>query len=229
MAAKSGIFDLIFKGGSKAVKEMSKGAGSAAKKAPSNVRVVPPAKSAAPKYGSSTQRYIEETGRPRIYNARPVPKKVAPVKKAVPSQSPLRGTTLSSRDVVGRIPKSVIAKARKAEAANKAAYSKSLAKPLEMKKPAPAKKVAPAKRTPAELAQMGRAEAAAKAARMQKLKAERAPVPASGTIPVKKAQPGRVSPETARKLAVMNKNKTYTQRRDAVRMLPAKPPVKKFR
>jgi len=97
------------------------------------------------------------------------------------------------------------------------------------KKAVPAKKMAPVKRTPAELAQMGKEAGAAKAARMQKLKAERSPVPASGTIPVKKAQPGRVSPETARKLAVMNKNKTYTQRRDAVRMLPAKPPVKKFR
>jgi hypothetical protein len=102
-------------------------------------------------------------------------------------------------------------------------------RPAPAKKAAPAKKMAPAKKLPEELARMGRAEAAAKAARMQKLKAEKAPVPASGKIPVKKAQPGRVSPETARKLAVMNKNKTYTQRRDAVRMLPAKPPVKKFR
>lgn len=104
------------------------------------------------------------------------------------------------------------------------------ARPLA-KKAVPTKPMGPmpAKRTPAELAQMGKAAGAAKAARMQKLKAEKAPVPARGAIPVKKAQPGRVSPETARKLAVMNKNKTYTQRKDAVRMLPAKPPVKKFR
>ena len=202
MAAKSGIFDLIFKGGSKAIKETSKGAGSAAKNAPSNVKVVPRTTMVTGGNTARAKKYYAETGRPKVVNGRPIPpslmmaakkavpaKKVAPVKKAVPSQSPLRGTTLSSRDVVGRIPKSVIAKARKAEAANKAAYSKSLAKPLEMKKPAPAKK----------------------------------------TAPVKKTQPVRVSPETARKLAVMNKNKTYTQRRDAVRMLPAKPPVKKFR
>jgi hypothetical protein len=202
MAAKSGIFDFILKGGSKAVKEMSKGT---AKSPSSNMKVVKPETLTGTRGTvAKAQKYYAETGRPKVVNGRPIPpsmlrptpakkavpaKKVAPVKKAVPSQSPLRGTTLSSRDVVGRIPKSVIAKARKAEAANKAAYSKSLAKPLEMKKPAPAKKA----------------------------------------VPVKKAQPGRVSPETARKLAVMNKNKTYTQRRDAVRMLPAKPPVKKFR
>jgi hypothetical protein len=181
MAAKSGIFDLIFKG---AAKNVGKAAGKAAtpmpkKAAPAkptppgrfgpNVKVLP---GNGPKRGpmGRMDKYMDETGRPAMINARPLAKKTAP-----------------------------------------------------------AKKMAPAKRTPAELAQMGRAEAAAKAARMQKLKAEKAPVPASGKIPVKKAQPGRVSPETARKLAVMNKNKTYTQRRDAVRMLPAKPPVKKFR
>jgi hypothetical protein len=154
MAAKSGILDLIFKGAAKNVgKAAGKGAGSAAKNAPSNVKVVPRTTMATGGSIARAKKYYAETGRPKVVNGRPIPpslmppakkavpaKKVAPVKKDVPSQSPLRGTTLSSRDVVGRIPKSVIAKARKAEAANKAAYSKSLAKPLEMKKPAPAKK-----------------------------------------------------------------------------------------
>jgi hypothetical protein len=187
MAAKSGIFDFVFKSGAKAAKEMTKGTkpaqrgvGAMPKKATPakptppgrfgpNVKVLP---GNGPKRGpmGRMDKYMDETGRPAMINATPL------AKKAVP-----------------------------------------------------AKKMAPAKRTPAELAQMGKAAGAAKAARMQKLKAEKAPVPPRGAIPVKKAQPGRVSPETARKLAVMNKNKTYTQRRDAVRMLPAKPPVKKFR
>ena len=116
------------------------------------------------------------------------------------------------------------------------------ARPLA-KKAVPTKPMGPmpAKKTPEELARMGRAEAAAKAARMQaakkaerydryqKLKAEKAVAPAKKAVPVKKAQPGRVSPETARKLAVLQKNATYAQRKDAVRRLPAKPPVKKFR
>ncbi len=183
MAAKSGIFDFVFKSGAKAAKQMSKGAAKTPKSAAPgrvgpNVNVLPSSPGAATSAGR-TRNYIAETGRPKVVNGRPIPN--------------------------------------------------SLMRPAPAKKAAPAKKMAPAKRTPAELAQMGKAAGAAKAARMQKLKAEKAPVPPRGAIPVKKAQPGRVSPETARKLAVMNKNKTYTQRRDAVRMLPAKPPVKKFR
>ena len=205
MAAKSGILDLIFKGGSKVAKEMSKGAKPAAggvagaakmpkKAAPAkptpsrpgvrfgpNVNVLP---GNGPKRGpmGRMDKYMDETGRPAMINARPLAKKAAP-----------------------------------------------------------AKKMLPAKPTAEELARIGRAEAAAKAARMQaakkaerydryqKLKAEKAVAPPKKAVPVKKAQPGRVSPETARKLAVLQKNATYAQRKDAVRRLPAKPPVKKFR
>ena len=218
MAAKSGIFDFILKGASKnmgkaapkAVNNMPKNVGRSAAKPASgrvgpNLNVLPSSPGAATSAGR-TRNYIAETGRPMVVNGRPIPN--------------------------------------------------SLMRPAPAKKAAHAKKMAPAKKIREQLARMGRAEAIAKAARtqmtketkmaqakertaaryaakkaerMQKLKAEKAPVPPKGAIPVKKAQPGRVSPETARKLAVMNKNKTYTQRRDAVRMLPAKPPVKKFR
>lgn len=173
MAAKAGIFDLIFKSGAKAAKEVSKGTGAAAKKAPSNMKVLPRTTMASGGNIARSNKYYAETGRPRVVNGRPLP------------PSMMRPTP---------------------------------------KKAAPVKKMSPARPTSEEFARMGKAEAAAKAARMPQK-----PAPAKKAVPVKKAAPGRVSPETARKLAVLQKNATYAQRKDAVRRLPAKPPVKKFR
>ena len=96
MAAKSGILDLIFKSGAKAAKEVSRGTGSVAKKAPSNMKVVPPktptgTRGAIPR----AKKYYAETGRPKIANGRPLPpsmgrpipaKKAAPVKKMSPAK-----------------------------------------------------------------------------------------------------------------------------------------------
>ena len=177
MAAKSGIFDFVFKSGAKAAKEMAKGTkptqrgvGQMAKSPSSNMKVVPPKTPAGTGGGiAKAKKYYAETGRPKVVNGRPLPPSMMrpiPAKKTAPG--PISPETAAKM-------------AKKMSPAKRS--------PLEMKKPAPAKKA----------------------------------------VPVKKAQPGRVSPETARKLAVVKKNDMYDQRRDAVRMLPAKPPVKKFR
>ena len=168
MAAKAGIFDLIFKSGAKAAKEMSKGAkpaaggvAGAAKKAPSNMKVVPPktptgTRGAIPR----AKKYYEETGRPKIANGRPLPpsmgrpipaKKAVPVKKAAPGYiSPERAKRkaellggLKPREM-GSAPKP--APAKKAVAAldaRKAAYEKMVKKPVPVKKAVPVKKTQP--------------------------------------------------------------------------------------
>lgn len=172
MAAKAGIFDLIFKSGAKAAKEMSKAAKPAAggvagaakmpkKAAPAkptppgrfgpNVKVLP---GNQPKRGPMGRmgKYMDETGRPAMINARPLAKKAAPAKKMLPAKP-----TAEEFARMGR-----------AEAAAKAA---------RMQAAKDAKKVLDKERSAARYAER-------KAARMPQK-----PAPAKKAVPVKKTQP----------------------------------------